>query len=257
MTYLELINNVLIRLRENTITEAQLVANDDPYFRFLGSAVNDAKDRVEDSWQWGALRGTDRTPLFADQDSQYILPNSADNQYIIKRIAVYANTSPTDPTATTQRNFLKWTNVDRVRGFFQNPASVQKNRPTEFAVTGVATSPPFEAGEVGNIVITVITSPSGTDIVPDYWLEIDRVRRQSPLVAGSDILLVPSLPVYTLASALASRERGEVGGTPISELLAAADSHLSDAIAVDSALYGNELDWFADTDLFNTNVRFA
>ena len=257
MTFLQLINNVLIRLRENTITEEDLVANKDPYIRFLGSAVNDAKDRVEDAWQWGALRNTDRIPLFADQGGQYSLPNSADTHYIIKRIAVYQNTSPTDPVSTSSRNFLRWTNVDRVKGFFSNPTGIQQNRPSEFAVTGVAREPQFAAADVGKIVITLITTPSGTTTVPDYWLEIDNVRHPEILTDSSDILLVPSLPVYTLAAALASRERGEVGGTPINELLSIADSFLSDAIAIDSALYANELDFWADTDLHNTNVRFA
>lgn len=257
MTYLQLINNVLTRLREDTISQEEFGANDDPYIRFIASAVNDAKDRVEDSWQWGALRGTDYVPLFADIGSQFALPNSADNHYIIKRIAVFPNTSPTNFQAATQRNFLRWTNVDRVRGFFQNPGSVQKGRPSEFAVTGVASEPQFLEDEVGNIVITVLTPPSGTSVVPDYWLEIDRVNHQDSLVAGTDNLLVPSLPVYTLATALASRERGEVGGTPTSELFSIADRHLGDSIAQDSALYANELDWFANTDEFNTNVRFA
>jgi hypothetical protein len=61
MTYLELINSVLVRLREDTITASQV--NSDPYYRSIGAWVNDAKDRVEDAWQWTALRGTDVVPL--------------------------------------------------------------------------------------------------------------------------------------------------------------------------------------------------
>ena len=50
--------------------------------------------------------------------------------------------------------------------------------------------------------------------------------------------------MYTLATALASRERGELGGTPTSELFAIADSQLSDAIARDAQSYPNDIDWF-------------
>jgi hypothetical protein len=48
-----------------------------------------------------------------------------------------------------------------------------------------------------------------------------------------------------------------VGGTPTSELFPIADRHLADAIADDSALYANELDWWANTNESKTNVRFA
>ncbi len=261
MTYLELVNNVLIRLRENTISAEEFDAGQDPYIRYIGSAVNDAKDRVEDAWQWGALRDTDYLPLFADQGSQYTLPNSDDNDYIIKQIAVYANTTngtdPDDFKADTTRNFLRWTNVARTSQFFSNPSSVVKSRPNEFAVTGVAREPQFSASDSGDIVITLIPPPTGTTLIPDYWMQVDRVHHQASLVDSSDNLFVPSLPVFTLATALASRERGEVGGTPVSELFTISDRHLGDAIAQDSALYANELDWYADTNLHNTNVRFA
>ena len=251
MTYLQLINNVLTRLREEEIEESQIGSN--PYLRFIGTAINDAKDRVEDAWQWGALRGTDLIPLFGEVSPQFSLPDSSDNHYIIKRIAVYPNnsdgTNPAEDYQPTQRSFLRWTNVDRARQFYQNPQAVAPARPSEFAVTGEDAD--------GNILITLISRPTGTPTVPEYWLEVDRVKHQEPLVAASDRLIVPSLPVYTLATALASRERGEVGGTPTSELFPIADRHLGDAIAQDSALYANELDWWANDNEFNTNVRFA
>ena len=107
----------------------------------------------------------------------------------------------------------------------------------------------------GNIQIIVypVQELTSTDT-----LIVDRVSHQQTLANASDRLLVPSLPVYTLATALASRERGEVGGTPTSELFAIADRHLSDAIAQDSSLYPDELDWYsAGGDWVNTNVKNA
>ena len=90
-----------------------------------------------------------------------------------------------------------------------------------------------------------------------WGIGIDRTSHQGPLVNATDRILVPSLPVFTLATALASRERGEVGGAPTSELFMTADRHLSDAIAQDSTLYANELNWYANDQDYNTNVRFA
>ena len=250
MTYLQLINNVLTRLRENPTTQEVVDAGTDVYINFIGTAVNDAKNRIETAWQWGALRGTDQFPLFGGQVTpNYEIPDSADNHYIIKRIAAYENNSDTNPLAFGARNFLRWTNIDRARSYYRDPLSVQKGRPSEFAVIGT--------GDTGNILLTLLQPPTGTLSVPDYWLEVDHTHDQAPLTAAADILKVPSLPVYTLATALASRERGEVGGTPIPELLVMADGYLADAIADDSALYANELDWWANDNLHNTNVRFA
>ncbi len=54
MTYLELINGVLRRLRENTVA----TATETDYSRLIGDLVNDAKKTVEKSWEWSALRNT-------------------------------------------------------------------------------------------------------------------------------------------------------------------------------------------------------
>jgi hypothetical protein len=275
MTYLQLINNVLTRLREDVITADQI--DSDPYFRFIGTAINDAKDRVEDAWQWGALRGTDHVILdstnLSNNGTTYFagntvaLPNSSDSHYIIKRIFAYpVVVSQFEPTVYVQdltqtENFLRWTNIDRMRQLYQTPAKAGSGRPDQFAVTGETNRQIIFPDDLnGTIQLTLWPYPTTDATDPDiplWGLGIDRVNHQPTLVSGTDRLKVPSLPVYTLATALASRERGEVGGTPTSELFAIADRHLGDAIAQDSALYANELDWYANDQEHNTNVRFA
>ena len=57
MTYLQLVNSVLRRMREtekNTIVELQ----HDSYVKLVGEFVNDARRIVEDAWDWSALRKT-------------------------------------------------------------------------------------------------------------------------------------------------------------------------------------------------------
>ena len=54
MTYLDLINGVLRRLRENTVT----TANETDYSQLVGELVNDAKKQVELAHKWSALRST-------------------------------------------------------------------------------------------------------------------------------------------------------------------------------------------------------
>jgi len=51
MTYLELINDVLIRLRETTVSTSTETA----YSTLIGKFVNDAKRQIEDSYAWNVL----------------------------------------------------------------------------------------------------------------------------------------------------------------------------------------------------------
>ena len=248
MTYLDLINNVLTRLREDTIIAGFVDSN--PFYRVIGSHVNDAKDRVEDAWQWSALRGTDTIDLSVPTVKppealigQYELPNSADNHYVLKGVYV----SKADPSDGYYP--LRWINKQKMISRYSGGANKveQTETPSEFTILG-------RAAATGNLTIAVYPR---VDLSTTNNLSIDRVRHQAPLVNPTDRLLVPSLPVYTLATALASRERGEIGGTPTSELFALADRHLSDAIAQDSALFANELDWFTeDTRWTRTNIRY-
>ena len=61
MTYLEAVNSVLRRLREDEVVSVS--AN--PYSKLVGELVNDAKRLVEDAWDWSSLRNTItvQTPL--------------------------------------------------------------------------------------------------------------------------------------------------------------------------------------------------
>lgn len=260
MTYLELVNSVLTRLREETITQDELELAKNPYWEFIGTAVNDAKARVEDAWEWGALRGTDSFQLAQDNAQvsgpTIALPDSQDGHYLIKRIATYPNTT-TSAAFSGIRTYMRWVDIDRMRTtHYSNPDSASVGQPMEFAVNGVASTTglhPFGLLQQGQTRLTVWPYPSDDE----YWVEIDRVKSQPKLVSADTRLKVPPLPVLTLATALASRERGEVGGTPTSELFAMADNYLSDAIAQDAAMYANELDWWANTNEARTNVRFA
>ena len=59
MTYLNLVNNVLRRLREDTVS----TVSNDTYSTMVGDFVNDAKEMVESAWDWSALRTTSGSPL--------------------------------------------------------------------------------------------------------------------------------------------------------------------------------------------------
>jgi hypothetical protein len=54
MTYLQLINNVLIRLRETQVS----TNNETTYSTLIGLFVNDAKRQIEDAFSWNVLGQT-------------------------------------------------------------------------------------------------------------------------------------------------------------------------------------------------------
>lgn len=242
MTYLELVNNVLIRLREETIAAGLLDSN--PFYRSIGAHVNDAKTRVEDAWQWSGLRGTDTQSLVPSTTGVQTLPNSTDGSYILQRMYVRQ-------IGESQLYPMRQVTVDKMRDNYMS-GNVDAGQPFEFAITG-------REAATGSLEITMFPPPEADVSVgpaePLWELVIDRVVRQATLTAADTLLWVPSLPVYTLATALASRERGEVGGAPTSELFGLADYALSDAIAQDSARYPYETDWYGGVSYpSNTNV---
>jgi hypothetical protein len=214
MTFLDLCNKVLVRLRENTITSSQF--NSNPYYRMISACVNDAKRTVEDSWQWSQLRAYDTESIVADQSIVTLFDSGDSDVYLV------------DTVQNAQEGyFLQWRPEDffksRYRDSFTNP--VASNKPGYWG---------FAADQAGTGFKQIQLYPPSNS---NYTLLIDRVKHQPELENFDDVLLVPSLPVYALATALASRERGELGGPPTSELFALSDRYLSDAIAYDSSNY--------------------
>jgi hypothetical protein len=231
MNFLDLHNQVLMRLREKKIVSTDVDSN--PHIRMIGANVNDAKDAVENAWNWTSLRGEDTEAMVVGEEV-ITLAGSADNHYL------YSSVLNQDTGVFLERRTHEYMTVQ-----YANDVStpVANKTPCQYA--------PYFNDATGLMQIRVYPRPDTTDT-----LRITRTAHQPILELYDDILLVPSLPVYSLATALASRERGEVGGSPVSELFAIADAHLSDAIALDSAKYPEELIWFNASNMNETNNRF-
>lgn len=71
MTYVELVNSVLTRLREGTVSSV----SDNAYSKLIGEFVNDAKRSVEDSYNWNALTET-LSAVTANDVFNYVLVGS-------------------------------------------------------------------------------------------------------------------------------------------------------------------------------------
>ena len=210
MTYLNLVNNVLRRLREDEVTSVQ----SNTYSKMAGDFVNDAKRIVEDSWDWSALRTTLTITTTADIFN-YVLTGS---QNRIKALNVI------NDTANVFMEYKTATYFDEVY-LVSDPV---KGAPKYYSYNGVDSD--------GDTQIDVYPKPDGV-----YTLRFNCVQRSADLSADTDDLLVPAMPVMHLAIAFLARERGETGGTSAPEYFSIADKYLSDAIALDAQKHPEEV----------------
>jgi len=210
MTYKELVNGVLRRLREAEVTSVQTNA----YSKLIGDLVNDAKDLVESAWDWSGLRTTLAINTTAGTYN-YALTGS---QHKIKELSVLNDTS--DIVMEYRTN--NW--IDEQYFLRTNPLS---GTPKYYTYNGVNAS--------GDTLIDVYPNPDAV-----YALKFKGTIRNDALSADTDKLIIPSLPVLHLAVAFAARERGETGGTSTTEYFQMANKYLSDAIALDAARHPEE-----------------
>lgn len=214
MTYLQLVNSVLRRMRENEVTSFE--NSTDSYVKLIGEFVNDARRIVEDAWDWSALR---------------------------KTITVTTSNTEFSYSITGTNNSFKLLDViNDTSNFFMRPASSSWMNNAYLIQEPISGSPEYYSWNgvdaSGNALVDVYPKPDQA-----YTLRFNIVDRGDPFTADADKLVVPSAPVIQYAVALASRERGETGGTSAQELFSLADTTLADAVAFDAARFPSETVW--------------
>jgi len=209
MTYLEIVNKVLIRLRESEVSSV----NQNSYSKLIGEFVNDALRQVEDAWDWSALRTTLTVSTSADIFN-YVLTGSGNRMELL------------DAINDTSNFFMKYATQTWFNNQFLN-ATPPTGSPMYFTFNGVDND--------GDTQIDLYPIPNGV-----YTLRFNCILRTKSLTNDTDPVIVPSMPVIHLAVALATRERGEMGGNSTPEMFASADRMLSDAIALDAAKHPEE-----------------
>lgn len=204
MTYLEIVNKVLRRLREREVTSVSQTA----YSKLIGDFVNDAKKEVEDSWNWSVLSNT-LVLTTSNGVSSYEL-NGAQNNSNVK-----------DVINDTGNIFMHYKDAVWFDQQLYNNTPVSGS-PSYYTFKEVATD--------GDVKIDVYPIPDGV-----YSIRVNCVIRPTELVNNTDKVLVPNQPVFLLAVAKAIEERGEDGGTSSMNAYAAGKSSLADEIAYDAA----------------------
>ena len=220
LTYREAINEVLIRLREDTISSDWSGNINDSstvsaYQKVIGALVNDSKRYVEERHDWLNLRDTvDITTVNGTKN--YTLGSGQE----LKIMDVINQT-----TGMHLRQVGK-TYINTVTYPSQNTGE-----PLYYGFNGADAS--------NNLKVDLSPVPTTA-----HTISFDIVRHQDDLTEADTVIRVPTKPVVLGAWARAIAERGEDGGTQSSIMALEATEALKQAIILDSGNTRYETDWY-------------
>jgi hypothetical protein len=214
MTYLELVNDVLIRLREPTV--ATFTAT--PYSTLIGKFVNDAKRQIEDAFSWNIL-GTTITITTSAGTYSYALTGSGQKFQVIDVL---------NTTSNIAMKNIDFASMNRKQNFSTPVSGI----PSEYAFDGVNGS--------YDTKVNIYPRPDGVYTIP-FSLSVP----QATLTLDQTVVLVPDVLVVQNAYARALVERGEDGGLSSSEAFLLYKSMLSDYIALEGTRYPENQEFVA------------
>ena len=218
MTYLELVNKVLRRLRESEAGTVQGVGDVNSYPRLIGDFVNEAKSQVEAAWDWSALRST-LTLTTTPNIFNYELNGTQNN---FKVLDVWNDTSNIEMRYQTGY----WFNQEFLM------ADPQVGIPAFYNFNGVSVDRDTQ--------VDIYPIPNGV-----YDIRFNITQRNLALTADADTVVLPTRPIILFATAMAIEERGEDGGQQSINAYGAAQSALADEIALDAARHPEDTIWYS------------
>jgi len=213
-TYLQLVNNILIRLREREVTSI----DESSYSKLIGLMVHDAIESVESAWNWSSLRQAVIVTTTASAPS-YAITSAGDHSTIFNVIN------------DTSNNWITYKTTEWFDNAFYNNTAPE-GTPAYYTFDGLDSN--------GDTKIKLYPVPDGV-----FSLVVNIAKRSPNILADADTLDIPFLPVQSLAYAMAVEERGEDGGMSPVSAKALADNFLSNAIAIDASKHPEELIWEA------------
>lgn len=213
-TYLDVVNNVLKRLRERTVS----TVNESTYSTLIATLVNDAKETVENSWSWSGLRNT-LTATTVDDIFNYELNGT------LNRLTVL------DVVNDTANHFMQYRTAHEFNNFFLNSGTTTKGTPLYYSFNGISID--------GDTQIDIYPIPDGV-----YTLRFNVVLRTDDVTNDADTFSIPTKPIELLTYAMAVEERGEDGGINPVSAYARANNALQDAISLDAAKHPEETIWY-------------
>jgi hypothetical protein len=214
MTYLQLINNVLIRLRETQVS----TNNETTYSTLIGLFVNDAKRQIEDAFSWNVLGQTVTITTVA---ATYIYSMTGAGQKFQVQDAI-------NTTSNIGLQNISFVEMNR----YQNLVPTTNGIPQYYAFDGVDGN--------GDTKVVLYPRPDGVFNIP-FSLTVP----QATLSADGTSVLVPDSLVVQNAYARALVERGEDGGLSSSEAYQLYRAMLSDQIALEGTRYPENQEFLA------------
>jgi hypothetical protein len=220
MTYREVINEVLIRLRETpiasdwsgSINDSSTVSD---YNKVIGALVNDAKRSIESYHDWQILRETVNITTVADTKNYSL--NSGQEFKILDVI----NNATGNELLQVSRAYL---NRERY-------PTASTGEPHYYGFNGADSS--------NNLKVDLSPTPNKAETI-----SFDIVKYQDALTNASTVVKIPTKPLILGAFARALSERGEDGGTQSSLAAQEAGAAISQAIMMDAGNTQFESDWF-------------
>lgn len=216
MTYLQLVNKVLIRLREPEVT----AVNENDYSKLIGEFVIEAIGEVEDARDWNALRTTIVVTTAADSFA-YALTGAGTN-YTIRNVF-----QDTDDYEIKRAPSAKW----MTQKLLTSPLT--KDQPRHYDVNGVDASndPQVELWPVPDAV---------------YSLNFNMMIQTGDSPSDGTDILIPTRPIILRAYMHAVDERGDDAGDTLVALEKRFNQALGDAESYDAGLNPDESIWYEE-----------
>jgi len=205
-TFLSLVNDVLVRLREpqvNAVTDTTLST-------LVGKFVNDAKRECADAYDWDAFNTSVTITTTASQYTGYTL-TGAGTRFRVTNVLDITDYSSLTPTT-----------VDKIERRVYSSASPQNADPSEYAFNGVNSN--------GDTQVMFWPIPVGVNSI-----RFSLVVPESDMTSDTDTTKLPKEPIVLGALARALVDRGEDGGLSVSECYGLAKKALADVIAIELA----------------------
>lgn len=205
-SYLSLVNDVLIRLREPTVTSV----NENTMSILIGKFVNDSKREVADAYDWDAFNTAITVATIANQYDGYSITGAG----VRCKIMDVINTSrqyilePMDHASLDIQAF--------------GTLNPQKTTPFNYIFGGVDSN--------GDAMVKFWPIPDAV-----YNIRFSLVVPENDMEDDGDTTKLPKEPIVLNALARALVERGEDGGLASSEAFALAKKSLGDLIALELA----------------------
>jgi hypothetical protein len=234
MTYREIINSVLRRLREDTIDsdwsgdlyDSTTVTD---YQKLIGELVNDSKKQVESYHDWQALRETFNIKTKAG-NMQYTLGDATRGAGISFKVL--------DVICQETGTILKQVGNDWLNKQVFPLANIQSGEPTKYALNGISVA---ATNREPDFNIDLYPVPNSVQTI-----SFNIVGAQKELKEADQVLRTPSQPTILGAWSKAIAERGEDGGTISSGVAAEARDALNMAVQLDSSNMEYERDWYVN-----------